>query len=60
MTEIDSNNIYTQLGLNKPRETSTEASDELGQASFVSMPMAMSPIARASSCRRFPSMSTVM
>ena len=37
MTEIDSNNIYTQLGLTRPKETPADASDELGQAAFLQL-----------------------
>ncbi len=37
MNEIDSNNIYTQLGLNSPAETDTRGNDELGQAQFLEL-----------------------
>jgi flagellar basal-body rod modification protein FlgD len=37
MPEIDSKNIYTQLGLNKPVDTDSRASDELGQAEFLEL-----------------------
>ena len=37
MTDIDSKNIYTQLGLNKALSTDTRANDELGQAEFLEL-----------------------
>lgn len=37
MSEIDANNIYTQLGLNKPVETETKPNDQLGQAEFLKL-----------------------
>ena len=37
MSEIDANNIYTQLGLNKPSDQKTRANDELGQAQFLEL-----------------------
>ena len=37
MTDIDSNNIYTQLGLNTPTEQQTRNNDELGQAEFLEL-----------------------
>lgn len=37
MSEIDSNNIYAQLGLNRPEETKTRGNDELGQAEFLEL-----------------------
>ncbi|MEM7561640.1 MAG: flagellar hook assembly protein FlgD [Pseudomonadota bacterium] len=37
MTDIDSNNIYTQLGLNTPTDQQTRNNDELGQAEFLEL-----------------------
>jgi flagellar basal-body rod modification protein FlgD len=37
MSEIDSNNIYTQLGINKTDSSTTEANDELGQEQFLEL-----------------------
>lgn len=37
MSDIDTKNIYTQLGLNKPPETDKRANDELGQAQFLEL-----------------------
>ena len=37
MSDIDTNNIYTQLGLNKPANTDTRANDELGQTEFLEL-----------------------
>lgn len=37
MSNIDTNNIYTQLGINKPESKETKANDELGQAEFLSL-----------------------
>ena len=37
MSDIDSKNIYTQLGLNKPVNTDTKANDELGQTEFLEL-----------------------
>ena len=37
MSDIDTNNIYTQLGLNQPRETETRPNDQLGQAEFLEL-----------------------
>jgi flagellar basal-body rod modification protein FlgD len=37
MTDIDSKNIYSQLGLNKAVNTDTKANDELGQAEFLEL-----------------------
>ncbi|MFT5218167.1 MAG: flagellar basal-body rod modification protein FlgD [Planctomycetota bacterium] len=37
MTEIDSNNIYTQLGLSQPSDVSDKANDELGQTEFLEL-----------------------
>ncbi len=38
MSEIDSkNNLYTQLGLNKPVNADAKANDELGQAEFLEL-----------------------
>jgi len=37
MPEIDSNNIYTQLGLTRVDETKDKANDELGQAEFLEL-----------------------
>jgi flagellar basal-body rod modification protein FlgD len=37
MAEIDSNNVYTQLGLNAPRDQNTRPNDELGQAEFLEL-----------------------
>ena len=37
MSDIDTNNIYTQLGLNRPAEAETRANDELGQAEFLEL-----------------------
>lgn len=37
MSEIDSNNIFTQLGLNRKVETEQRANDELGQAEFLEL-----------------------
>ena len=37
MSDIDTNSIYTQLGLNQPTETDTKENDELGQAEFLAL-----------------------
>ncbi len=37
MSEIDSNNIYTQLGLNRTVETEQRDNDQLGQAEFLEL-----------------------
>lgn len=37
MNDIDSKNIYTQLGLNQPVKTDAKANDELGQAEFLEL-----------------------
>ncbi len=37
MSEIDSNNIFTQLGLNRTVETEQRNNDELGQAEFLEL-----------------------
>ena len=37
MSDIDSKNIYTQLGLNKPVNADTKANDELGQTEFLEL-----------------------
>ena len=37
MPDIDTNNIYTQLGLNTPRDHETKANDQLGQAEFLEL-----------------------
>ncbi len=37
MSDIDTKNIYTQLGLNKAQETETRGNDELGQAEFLEL-----------------------
>ncbi len=37
MSEIDSKNIYSQLGLNKPVNSDAKANDELGQAEFLEL-----------------------
>ena len=37
MADIDTNNIYTQLGLNQPSDTKTKANDELGQTEFLEL-----------------------
>ena len=37
MADIDTNNIYTQLGLNSPAETTTRENDELGQTEFLEL-----------------------
>ena len=37
MADIDTNSIYTQLGLNQPAENSAKDNDELGQAEFLAL-----------------------
>ena len=37
MADIDTNNIYTQLGLNKPTDANTRKNDELGQNEFLEL-----------------------
>ena len=37
MSDIDTKNIYAQLGINPPREADTKANDELGQAEFLEL-----------------------
>lgn len=37
MSDIDTNSIYTQLGLNQPTEKDTRENDELGQAEFLAL-----------------------
>ncbi len=37
MSDIDTKNIYTQLGLNKPPENDNKPNDELGQAQFLEL-----------------------
>ena len=37
MSDIDTNNIYTQLGLTKPPETESKPNDQLGQAEFLKL-----------------------
>ena len=37
MSDIDTKNIYSQLGINPPREADTKANDELGQAEFLEL-----------------------
>ena len=37
MPDIDTNSIYTQLGLNPPAENGTKENDELGQAEFLAL-----------------------
>ncbi len=37
MPDIDANNIYTQLGLNTPRDQDNKPNDELGQAQFLEL-----------------------
>jgi flagellar basal-body rod modification protein FlgD len=37
MADIDTNNIYTQLGLNQPAETKSKNKDELGQTEFLEL-----------------------
>ncbi len=37
MSDIDTKNIYSQLGLNPPREADNKANDELGQAEFLEL-----------------------
>jgi len=37
MSEIDSKNIFSQLGLNKPVNSDAKANDELGQAEFLEL-----------------------
>ncbi|MGB5326605.1 MAG: flagellar hook assembly protein FlgD [Gammaproteobacteria bacterium] len=37
MADIDTNNIYTQLGLNPPSDTRTKDNDELGQTEFLEL-----------------------
>ena len=37
MSEIDKTQVYTQLGLNKTRDTEKKANDELGQAEFLEL-----------------------
>ncbi len=37
MPDIDTNSIYTQLGLNPPAENGTKDNDELGQAEFLAL-----------------------
>ncbi|MCP4874059.1 MAG: flagellar hook assembly protein FlgD [Gammaproteobacteria bacterium] len=37
MSEIDSKNIYSQLGLNQPAESSNKRNDELGQTEFLEL-----------------------
>ena len=37
MPDIDANNIYTQLGLNTPKDQSSKPNDELGQAEFLKL-----------------------
>jgi len=37
MADIDTNNIYTQLGLNPPSDAGTKRNDELGQTEFLEL-----------------------
>jgi len=37
MPDIDTNSIYTQLGLNQPTENGSKENDELGQAEFLAL-----------------------
>jgi flagellar basal-body rod modification protein FlgD len=37
MSDIDTNSIYTQLGLNQPAENGAKDNDELGQAEFLAL-----------------------
>ena len=37
MSDIDTNSIYAQLGLNQPAENNTRDNDELGQAEFLAL-----------------------
>ena len=37
MSDIDTNSIYTQLGLNQPTEKDTRENDELGQEEFLAL-----------------------
>lgn len=37
MADIDTNNIYTQLGLNHPADANTRKNDELGQTEFLQL-----------------------
>ena len=37
MSDIDTKNVYTQLGLNKTAKTDAKANDELGQAEFLEL-----------------------
>jgi len=37
MADIDTNNIYTQLGLNQPADAKTKNNDELGQTEFLEL-----------------------
>ena len=37
MPDIDTNNLYTQLGLTRTNETDTKANDDLGQAEFLEL-----------------------
>ena len=37
MSDIDTNSIYTQLGLNQPTENDTRENDELGQEEFLAL-----------------------
>ncbi len=37
MSNIDSNNVYTQLGINKPESKETKANDKLGQTEFLEL-----------------------
>ena len=37
MADIDTNNIYTQLGLNPPSDARTKSNDELGQTEFLEL-----------------------
>ena len=37
MSDIDTKQLYSQLGLNKPQSSETKANDELGQAEFLEL-----------------------
>ena len=37
MADIDTNNLYTQLGLNQPADAKTKNNDELGQTEFLEL-----------------------
>ncbi len=37
MSDIDTKNLYTDLGINKPKQTESKANDKLGQAEFLEL-----------------------